>query len=103
MEQAFYRDALAARGVGVLIPDAQDRAYVDRVIYDELVAGDIRPASRAGFIQIIHRLVARGATGIILGCTEIPLLVSEADAGVPLFDTTAIHAEAALRYALDAS
>jgi aspartate racemase len=101
MEQAFYRDALAARGIGVLVPDVEDRAYVDQVIYDELVAGDIRPASRAGFIEIIHRLVARGASGIVLGCTEIPLLVSEADAGVPLFDTTAIHAEAALRHALD--
>jgi aspartate racemase len=102
MEQAFYRGALAARGIGVLVPDAEDRAYVDRVIYDELVAGEIHPDSRDGFVQVIRRLVAQGAQGIVLGCTEIPLLVSEADAGVPLFDTTAIHAEAALRYAIDA-
>jgi aspartate racemase len=101
MERPFYREALEAYGIHVLVPSAEDRAYVDRVIYDELVAGRILPASRAGFQAIVERLVGRGAQGIILGCTEIPLLLAEADAGVPLFDTTAIHAEAALRYALD--
>jgi aspartate racemase len=101
MEQPFYREALQAHGIHVLVPDAEDRAYVNRVIYDELVAGKILPASRAGFQAVIDRLVSRGAQGIILGCTEIPLLVSETDVGVPLFDTTAIHAEAALRYALE--
>jgi aspartate racemase len=101
MEQPFYREALAAYGLQVLVPGAEDRAYVDRVIYDELVAGRILPASRAGFQAIVERLVSRGAQGIILGCTEIPLLLTEADTNVPLFDTTAIHAEAALRYALD--
>jgi aspartate racemase len=101
MEQPFYREALEAYGIQVLVPDAEDRAYVDRVIYDELVAGRILPASRAGFHAIIDRLVRRGAEGIILGCTEIPLLVSEADTNMPLFDTTAIHAEATLRYALE--
>jgi len=73
---------------------------VNRVIYDELVAGQIRDESRAGFVAIIHKLAERGAEGVILGCTEIPLLVSEADAGMSLFDTTTIHAEAALNYAL---
>jgi aspartate racemase len=101
MEDPFYGEALEAYGVQVLVPGAEDRAYVDRVIYDELVAGRILPASRTGFQAIVDRLVSRGAQGIILGCTEIPLLLAEADSSVPLFDTTAIHAEAALRYALD--
>jgi aspartate racemase len=84
----------------VLIPDADDRELVNRVIYDELVAGQIRAESRARYVDIIKKLAARGAQGVILGCTEIPLLVSEADAGLPLFDTTLIHAEAALSYAV---
>ena len=102
MEMEFYKAALAERGIEVLIPDADDREYVDRVIYDELVAGVIRDEARAGFIRIIGDLVSRGAEGVILGCTEIPLLVRESDVDVPLFDTTAIHAEAALEYALRA-
>ena len=101
MEKTFYQDALARQGITVLVPDAQDRAYVNTVIYDELVAGHIRDESRAGYVAIIHKLAQRGAEGIILGCTEIPLLVSEEDTGMPLFDTTVIHAEAALNYALE--
>jgi len=100
MEKSFYQDALAQMGITVRVPDADDRAYVNGVIYDELVAGQIRDESRAGFVAVIKKLAARGAEGVILGCTEIPLLVNEADAGMPLFDTTAIHAEAALNYAL---
>jgi aspartate racemase len=100
MEETFYSEALSEKGIEVLVPDADDRAYVDGVIYDELVAGQIREASRAGFVSVIDKLVAQGAEGVILGCTEIPLLVSEEDAGVPLFDTTRVHAEAALRYAV---
>ena len=100
MEKTFYQDALARKGITVLTPDAGDREYVNGVIYDELVAGQIRAESRAGFVAIIEKLAARGAEGVILGCTEIPLLVGEADAGIPLFDTTTIHAEAALNYAL---
>ena len=100
MEKSFYQDALARRGVTVLIPDADDREYVNSVIYDELVAGQIRAESQAGFVAIIKKLAERGAEGVILGCTEIPLLVNQADAGIPLFDTMAIHAEAALNYAL---
>jgi aspartate racemase len=99
MEKAFYQDALARRGITVLVPDAADREYVNAVIYDELVAGQIRDESRAGFAAIVQRLAERGAEGVILGCTEIPLLIGEADVGLPLFDTTAIHAEAALQYA----
>jgi aspartate racemase len=100
MEKTFYQDALARKGISVLVPDADDREYVNAVIYNELVAGQIRDESRAGFVAIIKKLAERGAEGVILGCTEIPLLVSEADAGMPLFDTTVIHAEAALNYAL---
>jgi aspartate racemase len=100
MEKTFYQDALARRGITVLVPDEEDREYVNTVIYDELVAGQIRDESRDGFVAVIKKLATRGAEGVILGCTEIPLLVSEAGAGMPLFDTTVIHAEAALNYAL---
>jgi aspartate racemase len=100
MEEGFYQEALARQGIDVLVPHTEDRRYVNAVIYDELVAGQIRDASRAGYVAIIHKLAARGAEGVVLGCTEIPLLVSEGDAGLPLFDTTTIHAEAAMRFAV---
>ena len=100
MEKNLYQDALAHKGITVLVPDADDREIVNRVIYDELVAGQIRAESRARYVDIIKKLAARSAQGVILGCTEIPLLVSEADAGLPLFDTTLLHAEAALNYAI---
>ena len=101
MEKAFYQDALTRKDITVLVPDEKDREYVNTVIYDELVAGQIRDESRAGYIAIINKLAERGAEGVILGCTEIPLLVNEEDVGMPLFDTTVIHAEAALNYALE--
>ena len=100
MEKTFYQKALDARGIRVLVPEARDRTYVNRVIYEELVAGQVRDVSRAGFVEVIDRLVARGAEGVILGCTEIPLLVSAMDVTCPLFDSTVIHAEAALSAAL---
>jgi aspartate racemase len=100
MDKPLYREGLARRGITVLVPEADDRQVVNRVIYDELVAGKIRAESRAAYVGIIRKLAGRGAQGIILGCTEIPLLVSEADAGLPLFDTTVLHAEAALNYAV---
>jgi len=101
MEKTFYQDAMGRRGITLLVPDAKDRQYVNAVIYDELVVGQIRDESRAGLIAVIRKLAERGAQGVILGCTEIPMLVTETDAGMPLFDTTAIHAEAALRYAVE--
>jgi len=101
MEKGFYQKALARRGISTLVPGADDREYVHRVIYDELVAGQIRDESRERYVAIIGKLAERGAEGIILGCTEIPLLVDEASAGIPLFDTTQIHAEAALNYAIE--
>ncbi|MEW5871032.1 MAG: aspartate/glutamate racemase family protein [Chloroflexota bacterium] len=101
MQEDFYRGRLAQQfGLEVLIPDAGDRQEVHRVIYDELVLGEIRPASRDAYLRIIERLVAGGAQGVILGCTEIGLLVRDGDCAVPLFDTTRIHAEEAVDYAL---
>ena len=82
------------------MPEDDDRALVHRVIYEELVQGRVEPASREAYRQVIARLVERGAEAIILGCTEIMLLVRPEDSAVPLFDTTAIHAEAAVDLAL---
>jgi len=100
MEQAFYRERIEAAGIAVLTPDAMQRERVHRVIYDELCLGRIIDASRDDYREIIADLVARGAQGVILGCTEIGLLVGEGDAAVPLFDTARIHAEAAADWAL---
>ena len=100
MEKPFYREALSRLGISVEVPDPDDRRYVNDVIYNELIVGDIRGESRAGYIRIMRKLAERGAQGIILGCTEIPLLVAEEDARMPLFDTTTIHAEAALDCAI---
>ena len=100
MEKGFYQDALARRGITVLVPGEADRAVVNAVIYDELVAGQIRDASRARYVAIIEELAGRGAEGVILGCTEIPLLVRGGDVDLPLFDTTVLHAEAVLEYVL---
>ncbi len=104
MEEDFYRGRLVGRhGLHVLIPGAGDRAVVHRVIYEELVVGTIKPASRTEFRRIIQALVGHGAEGIILGCTEIGLLVKEDDSPVPLFDTTRLHALAAVDFALKVS
>jgi aspartate racemase len=102
MEEDFYRGRLAARhNLNVLIPDPEQRQVIHRVIYDELVVGKILPASREQYAAIIDTLVQRGAQGIILGCTEIGLLVKPQDSPVPLFDTTYIHAAAAVEWALN--
>ncbi len=101
MEQDFYRERLRARhGVTVLLPEAADRDLVHQVIYQELCLGKVLPASRAAYARVMADLAARGAQAIILGCTEIMLLVDQHDAGVPLFDTTALHARAAAQWAL---
>ena len=101
MEQDFYRGRLAGQhGIEVMVPDADDRDLVHRVIYEELCLGRIEQASRQAYRDVMRRLVERGVQGIILGCTEISLLVGAQDASVPLFDTTAIHAEAAAARAL---
>jgi aspartate racemase len=101
MEKAFYRDRVAAAGLEILIPDVADRREVHRVIYEELVAGKIEAASRTAYRDVIARLVERGAQAIVLGCTEIMLLVDQSDSAVPLFDTTSLHALAAVDLALD--
>ncbi len=103
MEQAFYRGRLEEKhALQVLIPGPADREIVHRVIYDELVLGRVEPASKAEYLRIIDRLAESGAEGIILGCTEIGLLISQVDSPLPLFDTTRIHALAAVGYALQA-
>ena len=101
MEQDFYKGRLQARfGLTVLVPDGAGRERVHRIIYDELCLGEIRASSRAEYLAIIAELAAAGAEAVILGCTEIALLVGNARAAVPLYDTTAIHAEAAVALAL---
>ena len=103
MEQDFYKGRLQERfGLVVLVPDEAGRERVHRIIYDELCLGEIRESSRAEYLAIIAGLAAAGAEAVILGCTEIALLVGDARAAVPLYDTTAIHAEAAVALALAA-
>ncbi len=101
MEQDFYISRLEAKGIRVLIPKETDRVIVNAVIYNELCLGQINDESRAQYKIIIEDLIKRGADGIILGCTEIGLLVKPGDSSVPLFDTTLIHAKGAVDYALD--
>jgi aspartate racemase len=101
MEQDFYRDRLRAlHGLKVLTPDEAGRAQVHRIIYEELCQGRVLPASRQIYQRVMAELVAQGAQAIVLGCTEITLLVGEADASVPLFDTTALHAKQAASWAM---
>lgn len=101
MEEDFYSERLRRNhGLDVLVPEREDRERVHRVIYDELCLGNVLPDSRAQYRRIMARLVARGAQAIILGCTEISLLVGDDDATVPLFDTTRIHAASAALHAL---
>lgn len=100
MSQGFYRDRLAQHGLRVLVPDEPDRQLVHDVIYDELCQGIVRPESRDAYRGVIGRLVGSGAEGVILGCTEIELLVGQADSPVPVFPTTQIHVDAAIEQAL---
>ncbi len=101
MEQDFYKGRLTQKhGLEVIVPDKPDRDIVHRVIYDELVQGKVVDSSQREYVRIMRDLVAQGAEGIILGCTEIMLLVNQADSSVPVFDTTTIHALAAVDFAL---
>jgi aspartate racemase len=100
MEQAFYRERLEAAGIDVLTPDESQRDEVHRVIYEELCQGEIKPDSRHTYLDIVSSLSGRGAQAVILGCTEIGLLISQADTEVPLYDTTEIHAARAVELAL---
>lgn len=101
MEEDFYKGRLRDKhGYTIIIPEADERETIHRVIYDELVLGVIRPESKGKYLQIVDWLVQAGAEGIIMGCTEIGLLIQQEDSHVPLFDTTRIHAEAAVEYAI---
>lgn len=95
MEQDFYKERLVQKGLEVLIPEEEQRVLVNQVIFGELCLGIISPQSKEHFLSIIRSLAERGAEGVILGCTEIGLLVNQEDTEIPLFDTTVIHAEKA--------
>ncbi len=102
MEEDFYRGRLVDKhGLEVLIPEAEERNLIHRVIFEELVLGIINPASKVEFMRIIDRLIQAGAQGIILGCTEFGMLIKDGDSRVPLFDTARLHAEAAVHLALE--
>lgn len=101
MEEDFYKGRLSQKyGLNVSVPNAQAREIIHRVIYNELVVGNIKQSSKTQYIDIIEQMIGQGAEGVILGCTEIGLLVHQEDSRVPLFDTTKIHAQAAVEYAL---
>lgn len=101
MEQDFYKGRLSDNfDIDVLVPDEEHRIIIHDVIYNELCLGLIKDSSRQEYIRIINKLISKGAEGLILGCTEIPLLVSQKDCPVPMFDTTLIHARAAVDFAL---
>lgn len=100
MEQPFYVDRLRSHGLDVLVPEGDDLTLVHDVVYDELVLGVVRDESRAAYVDVVRRLVGRGAGGVVLGCTEIELLIGPDDVEVPVFATTALHARAAVDFAL---
>ena len=101
MQQDFYKNILIKQGVEVIVPNDDDVDVVNRVIYDELCLGKIFEKSKAAYLDIIHKLARNGAQGIILGCTEIGLLIQQSDTDIPLFDTTLIHAEQAALKSLE--
>ena len=103
MEHDFYRGRLERHGLDVIVPDEPDRTVVDEIIYAELVRGVVLPESKRRYLDVIERLVALGASGVIAGCTEIELLVGPADVTVPYFRTARLHAEAAVAAALRGS
>lgn len=100
MEREFFRDKLAERNIEVLIPDDEDRSFIHYTIFEELGRGLFKPETKQRYIDIINKLAEQGAEGIILGCTEIPMLLNSNDVEIPMFDTTAIHSKAAVEFAL---
>ena len=100
MEQDFYKSKLIEKGINVIIPDKNDIEIINEVIYDELCLGTINSNSKKKFLEIVDKLRSKGAEGIILGCTEIGLLIKNTDTDVPLFDTAIIHAEQAAMYSI---
>lgn len=102
MEQPFYVERLAEHGIECVVPNELERAEVHRIIFDELCKGQFQPASRAALQEICAGLASRGAQGIVLGCTELPLILGSDDLPLPIFDTTALHAIAAVDFAMGA-
>ena len=100
MEQEFYRDRLARGGVETLIPPEEEREMINSVIFDELCQGAFYPGSRAAFLKVTRNLRQEGAEAVILGCTEIGLLIRQEDTEIPMLDTTALHSEKAARLAM---
>lgn len=100
MQLDFYKNALASKGIDTIIPNTEDIEQINTAIYEELGKNIFLPATKARFIEIINQLVKAGAEGVILGCTEIPLLIKQPDCPVPVFDTASLHAEAAVAFAL---
>ncbi|QPQ36132.1 aspartate/glutamate racemase family protein [Lysinibacillus sp. JNUCC-52] len=101
MEQEFYKTRIEQAGINVIVPNEEERTVINRIIYEELCLGKIEPTSKETYLQVIANLVKSGAQGIILGCTEIGLLIQQEDVLVPVFDTTIIHALAAVEKALE--
>jgi len=101
MEGDFYKSKLKERGLEVFVPEKEDREIVNSIIFNELCMGTIDPASKEKYLEIISKMVDKGAQGVILGCTEIGLLIKQEDLPVPIFDTTIIHAKKAVEKALD--
>ncbi|WP_405606195.1 aspartate/glutamate racemase family protein [Polaribacter sp. Asnod1-A03] len=101
MEKDFFTDILKSFGIETIIPEIEEREIIHAVIYDELSVGNINPISKEKYLTIIKELIKKGAEGIILGCTEIPLLIQQNDVSVPVFDTTEIHAKAAFKYSVN--
>jgi aspartate racemase len=100
MTKPFYREGLKKHGIEVVTPNKEDRDYIVKVIFEELSVGKLTEESRKGYLKIIDKLVDHGAEGIVLGCTEIPLLIRQQDTDVKVFDTATVHAEKALQYAI---
>lgn len=101
MEQTFYKDKLLKHGVSVIIPGYEERKFIHSSILDEMAKDIFREETKQTYLKIINRLISEGAEGIVLGCTEIPILIKQDDVSVPLFDTTLIHASAIVDFALD--
>jgi len=99
MTKPFYREGLKKHGIDVVIPSKNDRDYIVKVIFEELSTGKLIEESRQGYLEIIDKLVTEGAEGIVLGCTEIPLLIRQEDTEIKVFDTATVHAEKSLQYA----
>lgn len=100
MEQEFYKERLVRQGIKVLVPEKEARSFIHNTIFTELFQGMTKPETKKRFLEIIDDLNGQGAEGVILGCTEIPLLISQQDCSIPVFDTTEIHAKAAVDLAI---